>query len=123
MTQTKINEGNRLIAESRFASDETKLDIIHYMTANNGAFLTDYIGRLKYHESYNMLMPVVEKIEAMGYCSDIRNALDDNTVHVCYFEETFTNKTIVYSDWLPSKIHAIYTAVIAFIHWLKTQEK
>ena len=62
MTQ-EIIEGNKLIALSEFASDNTKLTIAHYADSGNEIGLNDYISNLNYHESWDWLMPVWGKAQ------------------------------------------------------------
>lgn len=113
-----IEQQNRIIAE--FMNPDL------YRKWNDQGDLP--IDQLKYHDSWSWLMPVVEKIEALrieeyetidnelgrakviifGRCCDIQidNAIEDNLVEVTAF---------------PSKIQAVYEAVIQFIQWYNTQ--
>lgn len=71
MTQEEIKEGNKLIAE--FMGGELlegRQDNVYWF--NKGHHLLEYrkaINRhaFKYHSSWDWLMPVVEKIESLGY--------------------------------------------------------
>ena len=63
---------------------------------------------LKYHEDWNWLMEVVEKIESLGYRIEI-------VKHICRIY--LSNKeTIIISENTP-KIEAVYNAVVEFIKW------
>ena len=67
-----------------------------------------FIDELKYHEDWNWLMEVVEKIESLGYRIEI-------VKHICRIY--LSNKeTIIISENTP-KIEAVYNAVVEFIKW------
>ena len=69
---------------------------------------------LKYHEDWNWLMIVVEKIESLGYRIEI-------VKHICRIY--LSNKeTIIISENTP-KIEAVYNAVVEFIKWYNNQNK
>ena len=69
---------------------------------------------LKYHEDWNWLMEVVEKIESLGYRIEI-------VKHICRIY--LSNKeTIIISENTP-KIEAVYNAVVEFIKWYNNQNK
>jgi len=70
-------------------------------------------GFLHFDTSWEWLMPVVEKIESLGYSVEIvkhicRIALDEHT-------------SIVISENIP-KIEAIYQAAVQFIEWYNEQK-
>ena len=76
----------------------------------NGYFVED----LKYHEDWNWLMEVVEKIESLGYRIEI-------VKHICRIY--LSNKeTIIISENTP-KIEAVNIACVEFIKWYNNQNK
>ena len=79
--------------------------------------ITNYdveISSLKYHEDWNWLMEVVEKIESLGYRIEI-------VKHICRIY--LSNKeTIIISENTP-KIEAVYIACVEFIKWYNNQNK
>ena len=79
--------------------------------------ITNYdveISSLKYHEDWNWLMEVVEKIESLGYRIEI-------VKHICRIY--LSNKeTIIISENIP-KIEAVYNACVEFIKWYNNQNK
>ena len=100
----KTLENNKLIAE--FLS--VKIHPIEERGLYNGYF----IDELKYHEDWNWLMVVVEKIESLGYRIEI-------VKHICRIY--LSNKeTIIISENTP-KIEAVYNAVVEFIKWYNNQ--
>ena len=69
---------------------------------------------LKYHEDWNWLMEVVEKIESLGYRIEI-------VKHICRIY--LSNKeTIIISENTP-KIEAVNIACVEFIKWYNNQNK
>jgi hypothetical protein len=65
-----------------------------------------YPSQLKYHCNWNWIMPVVEKIERMGYDFNINNS----HVIVCNSENGYE-----YDDMADSKIEIVRLAVVEFI--------
>lgn len=107
METTKITEGNKLIAE--FMSIEFKdVGYSNKMASINGGFY--FANELKYHTSWDWLMPVVEKIENLhdGY---MLVEISDEKCYIGYgsfYQNTATAET---------KIQAVYGAVVEFIKW------
>ena len=69
------------------------------------------LNELKYHSSWDWLMPVIEKIERLGYAVNIYEQecriFEDRTIKPKY-------KKITYEL---TKIEAVYKAVVEFIKW------
>ena len=108
----KILKNNKLIAEF--------LGYIDNGCSEDGFLIhpiTNYdveISSLKYHEDWNWLMEVVEKIESLGYRIEI-------VKHICRIY--LSNKeTIIISENTP-KIEAVYIACVEFIKWYNNQNK
>ena len=70
---------------------------------------------LRYHSSWDWLMPVVEKIESLGYTVDIANS--DYQIRKTGDTEAFI---FHYGPDRP-KIKAVYEAVVEFIKWYNKQ--
>lgn len=68
---------------------------------------------LWYDQSWNWLMPVVEKIESLGYKTKITTK--DEEGHVCYIYISFKHSK--WGSHTKSKIEAVYKACIMFIKW------
>lgn len=68
-------------------------------------------SELEYHFNWNWLMEVVERIESLGYDTEIVYRLDDGG-HCFYI-----NDSPVFSSQMGSKIESIYQAVVEFIKW------
>jgi len=77
---------------------------------------------LKYHESWDWLMPIVEKIESE---LDKNNACKYNITIIQSFVEIIENHTseIIVELDMDDKINAVYASVIAFIEWYNKFEK
>ncbi len=114
-------------------------DIKHlsWESLNHGEYLTN----LKYHKSWDWLMPVVEKIESLdlsenGYTwkgIDGETEYNNGSIHVdivdrnkCWIymnlqldpPHTFNEKTSYIA--FPTKIEAVYAAVVEFIEYYNT---
>lgn len=72
--------------------------------------------QMLFHSDWNWLMEVVEKIESLGYDSEIIYRLDDGG-HCCYL-----NDSPVFSSQMGSKIEAVYNACLEFIKWYNEQK-
>lgn len=91
------------------------------------------IDKLKYDSSYEWIMPVIEKIEKLGfkvligfdtYCGIIKNQklIDESTLK---FESTelVSEPSKSYTKSADTKIHGVYLAVIKFVKWYNDQKK
>lgn len=66
---------------------------------------------LKFHTSWDWLMPVVEKIESLGYIVSLTN----KACHILMNGKTLFDKPMQFIS--STKIEATYNAVIEFINW------
>ena len=114
---TNIIENNKLIAEFlriKIHPCETIENFKFLPIEERGLYNGYFIDELKYHEDYNWLMEVVEKIESLGYRIEI-------VKHICRIY--LSNKeTIIISENTP-KIEAVYIACVEFIKWYNNQNK
>jgi len=124
MEQKEIIAGNRLIANSPFASIAIIEDLKTYGESGDKVAIQCLYNSRKYHEDWNSLMSVIENIECVGY------------TYVEIVNKNCTIQPIVYSKEVDSmehkskimengesKINAAYKAVIKFITWYNTQSK
>jgi hypothetical protein len=103
-------EGNKLIAEFMECEEKGYYRWIRMPYPQAGKWVNE--RHLEYHTSWDWLMPVVEKIESLAAfnviifkrCCDVQ---DDNSVGDHIIEVTAA----------PSKIEAVYDAVLQFIQW------
>ena len=115
MTQQEIIDNNRLIAEF-MGLDVLYENRVHHDSASKGK-----VTIMKYHSSWDWLMPVVEKIESTDLFEDFR--IEPFQVVVRAYEST-DNKLYKIIECKPkTKLEAIYKAVIEFIKWYNQQEK
>jgi hypothetical protein len=104
-------EGNKLITEFMGA----KYDGRKYMIFPDGRHIVhgdEYDSDLKYHSSWDWLMPVVEKIEALGY-----DVIIEATQ--CTIWKRDDAPICIETD---SKIKATCQAVQQFIQWLNKEQ-
>jgi hypothetical protein len=135
--QEEIIEGNKLIAEfmypnakEEYASGEIEIEDGLF---KKGMLIFGHYDQMRYHMSWDWLMPVVEKIENI----DIRNNGYDfpkvkflgDCVEIFAYA-TYRGKTIYWKNWhsingtnhphvnqTDSKLKAVYIAVVEFIKW------
>ena len=78
------------------------------------AFMGLRIKHPKYDTDWNWLMPVVKKIESLGYRVTIVR-------HICRIDLTEESKLIISEDI--KKIEAVYSACLEFIKWYNKQNQ
>jgi len=117
MTQEEINTSNKLIAEFMGLAYCTRYNYTGwYKNAEFNHRVCDF-DRLKYHSSWDWLIPVVEKIESLGFSSEI------------YCVGRFEHRTQFFSGGVcpfksvlfKTKIESTYNALVEFINWYNTQ--
>ena len=117
MLEQEIIEGNKLITkftQLRGEYDEDN-DTIYLESDLDGEGVYK-LSQLKYHSSWDWLMPVVEKIENFNDSCTLF-IIEDERCHVNSqngFEIDSTGHT---------KIEAVYNATIAFIKWYNLCQK
>lgn len=104
MEQSEIIEGNKLI--DRFMGVKRRDEFSEH---NNGF---SYIQSIKYHSSWDWLMPVVEKIDET--CPQHPEFEDADTGYAC---------TLFSATDSPWKIENTYETVIKYIKWYNTQNQ
>ena len=116
----KTLENNKLIAEFMgiyFKNNEYQIDNenLRWMVISANSWLNDLEEQdFDFHSSWDWLMPVVEKIESLGYRIEI-------VKHICRIY--LSNKeTIIISENIP-KVEAVYNACVEFIKWYNNQNK
>ena len=104
MNQQEILENNKLI-----------FDFMGCKHSVHEAVDTWEMDSLKYHTSWDWLMPVVEKIEAMGWDTDI---CFNSNLHACIITKKGEEWGIDIID--DTKLSATYQAVVSFIKQVTT---
>ena len=120
-----IEEGNKLIAEFMGGKKNNISDI--YYLPEFGHYFNSYgqiewsdcfrLNELKYHTSWDWLMPVVEKIESFDHIS-VDMTKGYCRVFKCYnFEDRYRHgNQLAFSSDTP-KIQAVWSACVEFIDW------
>jgi hypothetical protein len=115
MTPNEIIEGNRLIGNFMnlwiISSSDTKISEDQH-----------WEDELEYHKSWNELMPVVEKIEALMYRVNIFR-FSCEISHYSVDAPHILEEKIYHVDSEQPKIHSVYQAVIKFLHWHNSVKK
>lgn len=121
--------GNKLIADNRsiaeFMGCKVDDDGFPYLDVEleNGVVKMYPYGDLRYHTSWDALMPVVEKIEGLGSNDEERyNVLIELDIAeiTVYVDGEITKQ---FECMGATKIDAVYQAVIQFIEWYNQQQK
>lgn len=112
MTQEQITEGNKLIAEL-MGLDVLPENSVYFerFKWSDGAYYS--MDRLKYHSSWDWLMPVVEKIEAITGLAVLSQGKATNIAWGNYSITTEAS----------TRMESIYNACIHFIQYYNTQSK
>lgn len=125
MKKNEIINGNKLIA--KFMGHEVMCDgISQYICYKTPKFENGRLSGLHnkesvtdihnlYNTSWDWLMPVVEKIESLGYKWNISSSTE-YPYHICNIQNMKTIEGI-------SAIDATYGACIEFIKWYSLQKK
>lgn len=118
MTQQEINDGNKLISIFMDQAENTPY-------SDKGTFIGDTFflwEEMRYHELWEWVMPVVEKIED---CKKIDtygfSVIIDNWQ--CKIKSCLSGNyvsTVLHGE---SKITAVWRAVVQFIKWFNAQSK
>lgn len=123
-----IEEGNILIAEflGCYKYPENSFDNVwsyeiygHLDFVDDGEYEKHYYlpSEMKFHSSWDWLMPVVEKIEGLGYDTEIVYRPDDGG-HCFYI-----NDSPIFSSQMGGKKEATYTVVVDFIEWYNENQQ
>jgi hypothetical protein len=119
MDKMNTTENNKLIAEFMVLKEPYELPQ-HGIIRPNGYFKTEFLAEeLKYHKSWDWLIPVVQKIDEMGYnvhisrisCKITPILEDDNVI-----------TSFVCGD-VDKKIELVYDTVVEFIKWYNKEQK
>lgn len=122
MEKSKVVEGNKLIllfmggvvgSSTKYTDGEVVIHSIHIGDAQ----IKDFVNETKYHKQWNWLMPVVEKIEGLGFQMFIHN--DGCYMRKWHFKGNFP----YFGNIEDSKIEATYKTVVQFIQWYNLNNK
>jgi hypothetical protein len=116
MKESEILEGNKLVAEFMGATKgfNSKDGEFYYLPNNVPSYL---IKELKYHSSYDWIMPVVQKIINLGWQFQLNSYGISNSA-----EFIKTGSYIKNTDW-STPLLATYNVVIDFIKWYSNSDK
>lgn len=145
MIQEEINANNCLIVEfmgikeiqSSYDSYGQQAPIWYagYLGYRTPAFsvpnksIEHLLNENKFNNSWDWLMPVVEKIESLGFWTNISAHTSFDNKYKSFAIKRIKPKSdgeYVYNyegDWNESKIEAVYQGVIEFIKWFNEHQK
>jgi hypothetical protein len=127
MEEKEILEGNKLIAE--FMGMKQGKDFADF----NGRWSGDWFDAknaingcrneiLSFHSDWNWLMPVIEKIEILGYVTEISGNRERSFASIGIENTNEYPSRIGYGMEFLKKIDATYYAVIQFINWYNSNK-
>lgn len=108
-------DGNKLImifmgglvgSSTKYPTGEYVIHSIHL----NEKQVNDFENQVRYHTSFDWIMPVVEKIESLGYTVIIHHGS-------CYIQCNQTNRIINTAEKFETKIASIWQAITSFIQY------
>ncbi len=112
---------NRLIAEFMGGKCESSLNTWKFPEETEPPFAFLDLSQFKYHTSWSWLMPVVEKIENLGYISIIEKMNTEFDCHRVFFNKRGTLEEVARGSRDESKFVAVHLAVEDFIKWFNKQ--
>jgi len=122
MDKATISENNKLIAEF-MGWKERNLPVSFgggeiWISQHKTSTFCSKIGEEMFHESYDWLMPVVEKIKTLVYKEDfkVKGSLGERIKCV----QLYTNIFLTFKD---CNIATTYKTVIEFIEWYNENNK
>ena len=121
----KTIENNKLIAEFlsvKIHPCETIEKFKFLPIEERGLYNGYFIDELKYHEDWNWLMQLVEKIESLGYNIDTMK-VDITKYQSSQFCGIYIDGKRIYTNYCETKIEAVYNACLEFIKWYNEQNK
>jgi len=126
MTNEKITEGNKLIAEFMGYEKTIYSDVfrgeLYALDVSKGEIYA--ISQMQYHASWDWIMPVVEKIEQKGCIVEISYSLV-SMCRICVIgkKHEMTFNIINDNNGGLEPIIAIYKSVVEFIKWYNQNTK
>jgi hypothetical protein len=111
--------GNAKIAEFdgwHFVDDDKQMFPNGYYYKDDKTLVMNGISEIKYHTSYDLLMPVVDKIEGLGFDSRICGHPSDSG-NLCDFVDFENNEAACYSSFEEDKIIVLWKTILQFIDW------
>jgi len=120
------DENNRLIDEFVGAKISIGGNVV---TLNHeGIEQSQSVKNIKYHSSWNCIMPVIEKIESIkdDHHGRFGVYINSNNCHIqsTKFRSIETNQNYYFADYtLETKLLSTYQAIVEFIKWYNTQDR
>jgi hypothetical protein len=102
-----MKEENKLIAEFMGYTLDTTTKEYYIPKYNSGDWFT--IDELLFHESWDWLMPVVEKVESLNFSIEMNKQEEGD------YQCLIIKKDILVQTFSNNKIESVYNALINFI--------
>lgn len=116
MSSSEILEGNRLIAgfNGMYCLNE-------YARHKGGTVM--FYQDMRYHSSWEWIMPVVEKIESIKDPNECERFYVSIVGERCIIRDSLKSLDIVCDNECITKIGAVFKSVVEFIKWYNQQSK
>lgn len=112
----EVVEGNKLIAE--FCGHKLFAGQVKFSYPVDGGLKGCNQSSMKYHTSWDWLMPVVEKIESIGFETLIKSGWNESKEKLMNEVEIRNNQNgLVAWACEISKIESTHQAIVQFIQW------
>ena len=121
MTNEEILEGNKLIA--RFMKCKEWPETHKGYVCKFGNIYSNFntLQQLKFHYSWDWLMPVVDKIESIIFNKDNSFNVTIGSTNFCVIQDSNGEVYESIEDYRESKLLTAYVAVTEFIKWYNKQ--
>lgn len=125
----KTNAGNKILAEFMGIQHvKREMDEIFEVRIWTSAICNsnpngEVLRPVEYHKSWEWLMPVVDKIEELGFVSTIERLNHGFSDHRVFFNEFGSLKEVAHGARNENKLTAVYEAVLDFIEWHNNKKK
>ncbi len=113
MSEQKIVDNNKRIAGFMGLRNMGMKNLELWVLFDNHTGIES--SELQYHTSWNWLMPVLEKIESLGYCSMICKGTSYSWTSI--FEVVDGGRKNLRGSKGKSKLENTYLSVVGFIQW------
>lgn len=120
MKKEEINAGNKLIAEFmgwKEQKDPTKRWFGSFKDTYGKLWRNNSKEPLQFHSSWDWLMPVVERVESLGFGITIGMGM------YCVIQDDTSDTGIEFTGMEEGKLQSTYKAIVEFIEWYNENQK
>lgn len=115
-----IIAGNKIIFGSGFTDYENAEEIFEKQSKSMS--VRWWTEHLKYHTSYDWLMPVLKNIQKQGYRVSIHFLMDAKAINCEIYDIKDESKCLAFAEHVFDEVAGLWMFTIAAIKWLKEQK-